>query len=97
MANDLTRTPLKIDTAGSSMIRSGPVRVRSVRWVGATTAGHQAVIQDSDGRVLWESVAGGANNVEAEDIDRDWPRGFKVPTLGSGTLYIDVTIPVTDH
>lgn len=90
MANDLTASPLIIDTASSTMLVEVPIFIKRIRWVGATTAGHQVIIQDVNGRVLWESVAAGANNVESESQDAVglWPTGFKVPTLGSGKLYI---------
>lgn len=77
-----------VDTAASTMVDSRNVKVKSVRWVGATTAGHAAEIQGVDNRVLWSSVAAGANNVESELVERWWMGGFKVPTLASGKLYI---------
>ncbi len=53
MSNDLTRSPLILDTAGSTIYNPGGVAVKLVRWVGGTTAGHTVVIQDATGRVLW--------------------------------------------
>lgn len=88
MANDLTYNPLVIDTAAATTLISYPIFVKSIRWVGATTAGHTVSVQDPDGNVLWSSVAGGSNNIEADLIERIWQDGFAVPTLQSGTLYI---------
>jgi hypothetical protein len=90
MANDLTKNPLIIDTAAPTVLlpATQPMRVKSVRWVGATTAGHLAEIQDANNNVLWSSVAAGANNVEGELEEVWWREGMKVPTLQSGVLYI---------
>lgn len=95
MANDLTRSPLFIDTPSASMIRTGPVRVANIRWVGATTAGHVLEIRDADERVLYKSVAAGANYTEDRTFEKNrvWSRGFKVPTLQSGELFIEVLDP----
>lgn len=88
MPNDLTGNPLIIDTPGATVLY-GQIKVKSIRWVGATTAGHVVEIQEPDGDVLWRSLASGANHVEADLIERWWHDGFKVPTLGSGVLYIE--------
>lgn len=93
MANDLTKYPLVIDTASGSVLATYDIRVRKIRWVNGTTAGHQAVIQDQYGNLFWESYAAGANYVEESDFTCDWSQknvlhGLKVPTLGSGKLEI---------
>ena len=78
-----------IDTADSTGILDVKAKVKKVRWVGATTAGHQAIIKDSgNNETIWESVASGANFIDSDLIESWWPRGFTVPTLDSGTLYI---------
>lgn len=79
----------KVSTAGSTIIASGNVMVKSVRWVGATTAGHGLVIQDSASNELFKSAASAANYVEESILDRKWYNGFKVTTLGSGDVYIE--------
>lgn len=89
MANDLTDNPYIIDTASAAVLVAGRLRIKSIRWVGASVAGHVAEIQDSNNRVIWRSQATGANNVEGQIIERVWENGFRVPTLQSGTLYID--------
>lgn len=93
MANSTTLNPLVIDTAGGSAILTTTIRVRKIRWTGGSTAGHAAVVQDQNGNAFWESLASGANYVEESDfstIDSNAIRinGLKVPTLGSGKLYI---------
>lgn len=87
-ANDISKYPYIIDTAGATTIISTRVWVTGIRWVGATTAGHQAVIQDANGRVLWEAIAGTTNWDEESFIPMVWRDGFKVSTLTSGKLYI---------
>jgi len=70
---------------------SETIRIKSIRWVGATTAGHAAEVQDGGGEIIWSSLASGANYVESdliENIHTHWV-GLKVPTLASGKLYIE--------
>lgn len=91
MANDLTKNPWVVDTAAAGAILTAWADVRSIQWIGATTAGHEAVVQDQDGRVIWRRLAQGANqNFETEFEGRFGRRinGLIVPTLASGTLYI---------
>src|SRR6267142_2538687 len=94
LANDFTSNPWIVDTPAATILSTDQIRVRGVRWVGATTAGHAAEIQDQAGKVKWSSVASGANYVEA-DLLNSPPIGFnanglKVPTLASGKLYIEI-------
>lgn len=88
MANSLIHSPYIIDTAAADMVSIVTLTIQAIRWVGATTAGHTAVIQDADGRVLWSGIAGTTNWDEESRIPHRWPGGFKVPTLASGILYI---------
>jgi hypothetical protein len=90
VANALTVNPLKIDTSGAGLLLASNLYVKSIRWVGATTAGHLASVTDKNDVVVWSSVAAIAtNNSEAEQIDANKPwKGLKVPTLQSGVLYI---------
>ncbi len=93
MGNDLTKNPWLVDTAASTVLSADALRIRGVRWVGATTAGHAATITDKNARIVWTSVATGANYVESDMIntgDRGWDwDGLAVPTLASGKLYIE--------
>lgn len=90
MANELRDHVWVIDTAGAANITNETVLVNAIRWVGATTAGHQAIVENGrDGVVVWESVADADNFVEhAEGLNLRLVEGFSVPTLGSGKLYI---------
>lgn len=90
MANSLADSPWSIDTAGGSLLVTGNVRLKRIRWVGATTVGHQAVIQDANNRIVWEEVAPGANFSTSEDGEFFFAGGCKVTTLGSGKLYLYV-------
>jgi hypothetical protein len=93
MANDITKWPLVIDTASGTAVLTSSLRIKKIRWVNATTAGHQASIQDQNGNIFWESIASGANYVEESDFSTEESHrpvlyGLKVPTLGSGKLYL---------
>ena len=79
----------KVSAAGATIIATGNLTVKSVRWVGATTAAHGLVIQDSASNELFKSTASGANYVEESILDRRWWNGFKVTTLGSGDVYVE--------
>ena len=89
--SDLTKNPWIVDTASGTAITTDDIRMKSIRWVGATTAGHTATIKDRAGRVKWTSVAAGANHVEAELIENDmfWD-GIIVDDLDSGILYLEI-------
>ena len=89
MATPTSISKLISSTATSlTEILTGRVWPASIRWRGATTAGHTCVISDSADVVLWSSVAGGVNNVEESDLGRKWTQGttgIKV-IMGSGTV-----------
>lgn len=90
MANNVTNRPIIIDTPGADILVAGVLRVKGIRWVGATTAGHQAEVQDANDNRKWASIASGANYVESDLLtDEKLWNGLKVPTLQSGTLYIE--------
>jgi hypothetical protein len=74
--------------ASATVLIPGRVYVKSVKWVGGTTAGHTAVIQDADSNTIWDDLCPGASYVVSELIEDWWANGFKVPTLASGTLAI---------
>lgn len=78
-----------MDTPATTVLTTMKLRVKGVRWVGATTAGHTAIIHDRNSRIVWRSVATGANYVESDLIENDWD-GLIVPTLASGILYIEL-------
>jgi len=43
MSNDLTQSPLVIDTAGlQTSAKTGAICIERIRWVGGTTAAHNS-------------------------------------------------------
>ena len=97
MANSLTTIPIIVDTLSSSALVSGTFTATKVRWVGATTAGHTVSVQNEGGIVKFAGEATGANYSESEHFDPPLIfEGLKVPTLGSGIIYIYVSsgVPV---
>lgn len=94
MANNFTSNPWIIDTPAVTILCRDLLRVKGIRWIGATTAAHQAICTDQNGKVKWEGVATGVNNSEGDDVSAplqgaNWD-GLIVPTLGSGRLYIEL-------
>jgi hypothetical protein len=87
MANDLTKIPWIIDTAAATVLSTDRLRVGIIRWEGATTLAHAAVVQDAAGREVWSDQADAANYESETYPERDI-EGLKVPTLGSGRLKI---------
>jgi hypothetical protein len=89
-ANDTSISPWVLDTASGTAIQTGNIKVLCVRWVGATTAGHQAILTDNAGRVVWEEVAAGSNFSTSECMPLLFIGGIKLTTLGSGKVYLYV-------
>lgn len=91
MANDLTKNPWIVDTVGV-LVASDIVRVRGIRWVGGTTAGHVARLTDGSSRTFWSAVASGSNYIESDrpQVLNANPVGLKLEQLGSGILYIEL-------
>ena len=88
MAN-VAGNPFKVDTASATAFLTTQVKVRGIRWVGATTAGHTVVLTDAAGVEKWASVANAANYVES-DTPSFSCLGLAAPTLASGILYIEI-------
>lgn len=70
--------------AGDSL--PGTIYLKHLRWVGATTAGHQLIVEDDAGNVIWESVADGQYMIDVFPFYR-YITGINPVTMGSGTLY----------
>lgn len=60
--------------------------VRYMRWVGATSSGHQLVVK-SKGQVVFESKADGGNFIDVHPFF-DMYQDLDVETIQSGKLYI---------
>ena len=87
MANDLTKDPWIIDTASSTVLTTDRLRVKSMRWVGPTTADHEAIIQDKNAREVWKGEASG-NADNDESLFEGDIEGLIVSKLESGKIYI---------
>ena len=95
MANDITSNPLIADTASATTLTDGTFKATKIRWVGGTTAGHTVSVQDKNSIVKFAAEATGANYTESEHFDPPLIlEGVKVPTLGSGKIYIYVASPI---
>ena len=91
MSNSLTGNVWVVDTASADPILTDWAGIRKIEWIGGTTAGHECVVQDQNGRVVFRRLAQGAN----QDITETYPErfgkqvdGLIVPTLTSGVVYI---------
>ena len=74
---------------GTTVHAAGPLRIKGIRWVGGTTAGHQVIIHDKNAKVKWRAIAAAANHEEADIIEDKTPwDGLVINTLDSGTLYV---------
>lgn len=60
------------------------------RYIGATAAGHQAILKDlAEEREVFKSEANGANFTDIQPYVKKTPiNGFKLTTLGSGSVEI---------
>jgi hypothetical protein len=86
VANDVTMSPLIIDTPASPVgVISG--HVTSIYWYNPTTVGHAAVVQDENNRDLARFRCEVANQSQVLHVDRGVVV-LNVPTLDSGVLYI---------
>ena len=100
MPNDLTGNPWVIDTASATPVTTDDVYLDTIRWVGATTAGHQALVKDNKPSpdTLYESLANGANFIDERSFGAEYsgPRrvvgGLAVTTrLQDVHVYVEYT------
>jgi hypothetical protein len=89
-ANDTSINPWVLDTASGTAVQTGNIKVSCIRWVGATTAGHQAILTDNAGKVVWEEVAAGSNFSTSECVPLFFTGGLKLTKPGSGKVYLYV-------
>jgi hypothetical protein len=89
MVNQVAPRHFLIDTPGVTPVWLSGLSVASITWTGATTAGHQAVVQNAAGsRIIFDAKASEANDFESAVYECGWVEGLLVPTLGSGKLLI---------
>ena len=89
MANDISGPTWVLDTTGTIIPSTRSVKVKSLRWLGATTAGHTCIIKDGGGRLRWKSIASGNNFLDV-DAPGFTLQGFVLDTLASGELHVEV-------
>lgn len=70
--------------------RNDIIRVKSVRWVGAADGDELVITNYNDTVEIWRSIATAADFSDSFLVEDDWMDGFKVITLGSGRVYIDL-------
>lgn len=75
----------EINTTGT--VTTDRVKIKNIRWVGATAAGHVCEIQDGNGGSFFKSTAM-AIYWDDEQLMETWFNGISVLTIDSGTLYI---------
>ena len=99
MANALTTAaglslnPWRLDTPTTFSLCTGlHLRIKHIRWVGATTAGHQCILNDDSSNIVWDAVASGANFEESDlhynEVRIDRPIGLFASALQSGRVYV---------
>ena len=70
-----------------------PIVIKSIHWIGATTAGHLLAIAQSstsgdNTKVIYQDVAAGANYVSRTLIEEYYPFGVEITDLDSGSVQI---------
>lgn len=96
MANAVDQNPIIVDTQGATALVTQTIRVRKIRWVGATTADHVAQIKNRHGKIMWRTLLtdiGTVGEIVApieSDFDCFPMDGLLVDDLDSGILYIYV-------
>jgi hypothetical protein len=71
-------------TYGSTL---GPIYVKHLRWVRATTQGHLCKVKSKNGDMIFESEADGAQFIDVHPLYK-FCNGITIDTLDSGTLYV---------
>lgn len=91
MANDLTKNPWVLDTAGATSTFTGPVYINRMRFVPAA-AGDDLTVTDKNGNTIWQLtnvLADGIAGSEEIDLRGNPPyQGFILSVIGGGTLYV---------
>jgi hypothetical protein len=95
MSNDLTKNPWLIDSAASTVLSTNQLRITAIRFVGATTAGHECKLTDQNGVIIFSSFATAANFLDSQIFPNGGLQvsGLIAPTLGSGKVYVYLRYP----
>jgi hypothetical protein len=90
MANNISGSPIILDSTGTVYAATVRLSVQSIRWVAKTAqAGNELILKDGAGRVVFHSVAAAANHLDVHMPQKSW-RGLTVDTIGSGVVYIEL-------
>ena len=94
MANVTSGDPFIIDTATDTAIFTDDFLLYAIAWTSGSLADAISV-QDEDGTVKYSSTGTIANHTEHFAFPSEKPlkfNGLKVPTLGSGKVYLYVKV-----
>lgn len=91
MANNLNGPVHELDTVG--VVTTNDTTIRYIRWFAkAAVAGDEVILHDASARVIWRSVASGANYIESDYPNLPCKGGYVINTLAANTkLYIIVS------
>jgi formylmethanofuran dehydrogenase subunit D len=90
VANDITRSPFILDTAGAIFAATVKLRPRSIRWVSTNSqAGNEVILKDASGRVVFHSCAAGSGHLDVYMPEEIW-KGLTVDTIDSGFVYLEL-------
>ena len=92
MANDYTKNPYVLDTAGGGIERETiTARVMSIEWVKPKTVDHLATVTDNKGNTIAEfrCVTPNLNMIKYFNPPKN-AYGFNVTALSSGKLLVTV-------
>jgi hypothetical protein len=90
VANDVTRSPFILDTAGVVFAATIKLRPRSVRWVSPNSqAGNELILKDASGRVVFHSCAAGGGHLDVYMPEEIW-KGLTVDQIDSGIVYLEL-------
>jgi hypothetical protein len=71
-----------------------PIIIKSIHWIGATTAGHLLEIKESPvletgtPGTIYKDEAAGANYVSRALIEKYYHNGFEITDLDSGAVHV---------
>jgi len=93
MAVTTNRRVIILDAAADEI--SFPFQANCIRWVGGASAADALTLSESASvsggsitNIIWDTVAGGANNVEESLRNWKFDYGLRIETIDSGTLYV---------
>lgn len=89
MANDITVNPWKLDTAGSGVIYSHGVRIRTIIWTLPVAQGDDLAITDRNDKPIITAKAEAAGQTQIFRLG-DWYEGLKLTVLDSGTVTVHI-------